>query len=49
MPLSWACNAGDKGAKATTAAKMLARNFNIESVLMAVLLLEGVSLTAFTY
>jgi hypothetical protein len=36
MPASWACDAGEKGAKATTAAKMLARNFNIQSVLMAV-------------
>ena len=37
-----ACKAGDKGATARTAAKRPARNFEIESVLMAVLLGEGV-------
>jgi hypothetical protein len=50
-PTLWSCACKD-GAIETTArraVKTVARNFQIEGVFMAVLLLEGVSTAAFTY
>jgi hypothetical protein len=47
-PASCAFDAGDKGATARTAAQILARNFNIGNLCMAISFLEGVSI-GFTY